>query len=110
MSLPSEFAALEPFVAQWAIGGTAARDALRGSSSFAERQAFYDAAQPLLAQALDYLDSKPMGSFDAGEQQLMDMMLSLAHVAIAVEIQREDEPKHAAARAHMHITRSVADL
>jgi ABC-type hemin transport system ATPase subunit len=109
MSLPAGFEALEPFVATWAVEGTATRDALRGSSSFAERQAFYDAAQPLLALALDYLDTRDIGNFSAGEQQLMNLMLSLAHVAIAVEIQREDEPKHAAARAHMHITRSVAD-
>ncbi len=109
MSLPAGFETLEPFVAQWAVDGTAARDALRGSSSAKERQSFYDAAQPLLASALDYLDAKPLGSFDAGDAALMNMMLSFAHVSIAVEIQREDEPRHAVARAHMRIMTSVAD-
>lgn len=110
MSLPAGFEALEPFVARWAVAGSAARDGLRGSSSFEERQAFYDVAQPLLARALDRLDAKPLGDLDEGETTLMNLMLSFAHVSIAVEIQREDEPKHAASRAHMRITRAVADL
>jgi hypothetical protein len=110
MSLPPGFEALEPFVARWAVEGTASRDALRGASSFEERQAFYDAAQPLLASALDYLDARPLGSFDAREHALMNLMLSFAHVSIAVEIQREDEAKHAIARPHLRITRSVADV
>ncbi len=109
MSLPTGFETLEPFVGHWAVAGTAARDALRGSGSADERQRFYDAAQPLLASALDYLDNKLLVDFDADERGLMNLMLSFAHVSIAVEIQREDEPKHAMARAHMHITTSVAD-
>jgi hypothetical protein len=109
MRLPTGFEALEPFVKRWAIGGTAARDALRGSSSAQERQAFYAAAQPLLAAALDYLDARPIQQFDDKETRLMELMLSLAHIAIAVEIQQEDEPQHALARAHMRITRSPAD-
>ena len=109
MKLPSGFEALAPFVDRWAVDGSAARDALRGASSADERQRFYDVAQPLLAPALDHLDTRALGRFHAGEQALMDMMLSLAHVAIAVEIQQGDEAAHAVARAFVPITRSPAD-
>jgi hypothetical protein len=107
--LPEGFAALEPFVERWAISGTANRAVLRGNSSAEERQALYAAAMPLAGAALDYLDSRPWGKFDAAEEQLMKLMLSFAHVSIAVEIQQEDEAKHAALRAHMPVTHSPAD-
>lgn len=108
-ALPAGFEALEPFAARWALHGSNARAALRGQSSEAERHAFYDAAMPLSARALDHLDSRPWGQFDPAEERLMNLMLSFAHISIAVEIQKEDEQGHAALRAHMPITRAPAD-
>ncbi len=108
-ALPTGFEALEPFVDHWAVAGSAARTVLRGESTPEEREAFYAAATPLAAQALDHLDAKPLATLDAAETRLMDMMLSFAHVSIAVEIQKEDEPQHALLRAHMPVTRSPAD-
>jgi hypothetical protein len=107
--LPNGFEALEPFAGQWAISGTAGRARARNDSSAEERQAFYDAASPLLAPALELLDSKPLEELDEGEQRLMELMLSLAHVALAVETQREFETRHVVSRRHMTITRSSAD-
>ena len=43
------------------------------------------------------------------EQRLMNLTLSFAHIALAVEIQGPDEEKHAKLRAHMKIVRSTAD-
>jgi hypothetical protein len=108
-SLPSGFSALEPFVARWSVAGTANRAALRGATSYEERQAFFDAATPLLEQGLDYLDGRPLSELSAPEQRLMDIFLSLAHVAQAVETQGPDEAKGAASRQKMRITRSPAD-
>jgi hypothetical protein len=40
----------------------------------------------------------------------MDMMLSLAHVALAVEGMGDDEPRHATMRQHMRYTRTPAGV
>ena len=107
--LPPGFAPLEPFVDRFAVAGTANRAALRSDTTPQERQAFYDAMKDLLAPALDLLDTKKLDAFDAAEQRLMDMTLSFAHIALAVEVQGPDEAKHAKLRAHMKIVRSTAD-
>jgi hypothetical protein len=109
-SLPAGFESLEPFVERWALEGTANRDRARTQSSPAERTAFYEAAKPKVAEALALLDRKALRDFDPQEQRLMNLLLSLAHVSLAVELQGPDESVHAQARSHMRITRSPADL
>ena|ERR1022692_4377215 len=108
--LPAGFEALEPFVASWAIEGAANRAQRRLVTSEAERIAFFDAAKGLLPAGLDYLDRKPLNQFDEKEQRLMNLLLSFSHVLQAVEIQSDDEPKHAQGRRHMKITQASADL
>jgi hypothetical protein len=107
--LPPGFEALEPFVESWAVAGTANRAHRRLVSSESDRVAFFTAARDMLAAALTYLDTKPLEQFDEKEQRLMNLMLSLCHVSLAVEMQRDDEEKHARARRHMKITRAAAD-
>ena len=107
--LPAGFEQLEPFVAQWAVQGTAARAQLRGASTEAERIAFYDAARDILPKALAFLDAKPLKDFDERETALMNLILSLAHVALSIEIQGSEDVPHGKVRAHMRITRSAAD-
>ncbi len=107
--LPEGFSALEPFVERWAIRTTRERDKARGESAFEDLQAFYDAGQPLLGQALAYLDTFPVKELAGKEQRLMDLMLSLAHASMAVEIHKEMEPQHAVSRQAMIITRSTTD-
>lgn len=108
-ALPSGFETLEPFVERWSVTGTSHRDTLRRTSSSQERKAFFAAAAPLVDSALDYLDGHPLGQLTAHDERLMNLMLSLAHVAMAVEIQGSDEPKSAPWRERMRITRSAAD-
>ena len=108
--LPAGFEALQPFVESWAISGAANRMARRLSSSEEDRVAFFNAAKDLLAPALAHLDVKPLGQFDDAEKRLMDLMLSFAHVAMAVEIQGDDEPKHARDAQHMKITIAPSDI
>jgi len=108
-SLPEGFEALEPFVEAWAIRGAAARAGRRVESSAPERVAFFDVAKDLVADALTHLDRKPLGDLDAEEQRLMDLMLSFAHVALAVEIQLDDESRHAELSRHLAITRASSD-
>lgn len=108
-SLPGDFSELEPFVDQWAAGRTARRAALRTQSTPQEREAFFVAAAPRPDAALAYLDARSLNALDASEQRLMDLMLALAHVALAVEIQGPDETKSAPWRDRMRIDRSTAD-
>lgn len=103
-SLPQGFEALEPFVATWAIFGLAERDAMRGASTPDQRRAFYAAAADLLDPALDYLDAKPLASLAGPDQRLMNLMLSLAHVSLAEEVQHEDEARHARLRSFLPFT------
>ena len=107
--LPAGFETLEPYVERWAIGTTAGRAAARTDSSRDERGAFYAAAVGRKADALALLDQTPLAAFSPPQQRLMDLMLAFAHVALAEEVQKEDEAKHSAGRAYMKITRSTAD-
>lgn len=107
--LPAGYAALEPFVAQWSVSGTNARALARSASTAEQRQAFYDAAKDLVAPALDALDMKPFERLDEQERRLLNLLMSFAHVALAVEIQGPDEARHAEPRSHMPVVRSPAD-
>jgi hypothetical protein len=108
--LPDGFATLEPFAAHWAGETSAARAQLRDSASAAEAAAFYAAAQPLIEPALTYLDTQPLATHTAAQQRLMRILLSFAHVAMAIEVQGPDESAHSLLRPHLHITRSPADV
>ncbi len=108
--LPDGFAALEPFVDEWAVATSAARAARRDDTTAAEQEAFYNAAREFLEPALTLLDAKPLAELDAKERRLLDLMLTLAHISIAVEVQRDFEPQQTVIRRHMRITRTPADL
>ncbi|MET0658751.1 MAG: hypothetical protein ABW110_11415 [Steroidobacteraceae bacterium] len=107
--LPAKFAALEPFVAAWSIEGANNRARRRLTSTAEERAAFFDAAKDLVVPALDYLDRKPLAELDEQEQRLMNLLLSVCHVSLAVEIQRDAESQHAQGAQHLRITRATAD-
>jgi hypothetical protein len=107
--LPIGFEDLEPFVAGWAIEGTAQRAQRRFESTREERAALFAAAKDRILPALDLLDRKPLAAHDACERRLMHLMLSVAHVALAEEVQGPDEEKHRLKSRHMVITRSVTD-
>jgi hypothetical protein len=109
VSLPAGFEALEPFVGAWAMETAEKRHQARLTSSDAERQAFFDAAEGLLGPGLDYLDQRSLADFSPSDRRLMTLLLGLAHVSLAVEMQGDDEPKHALGARHMTITRAPAD-
>lgn len=104
--LPPGFDALEPFVAQWAIPTLEARVAARGDATADERASFYAIAAELLEPALAYLDGRPCKLPDERDRRLMHLMLSLAHVALAEEVQRDEESMHTELRSFMPISRS----
>jgi hypothetical protein len=102
--LPAGFEALEPFVSDWALAGEAARAAARSRASNAQRQQFYDAAQPLMQQALAWLDAKPIGNLGEADATLMRLMLSLANVYHSVEVLGDAEAENARMRARLEFT------
>lgn len=107
--LPAGFEALEPFAARFAVGGSANRAAFRGDTSAEEHEAFHAAAKDLIGPALDRLDARPLADLDERERRLLDLTLTFAHIALAVEVQGPDEARHAELRRYMRITRSPAD-
>ena len=106
--LPPEFADLEPFSERW--GGSTSNDRvrLRLESNCEDRERFYAAATPHLGRALEYLDQRL--ELTAADAYLFDLILTLAHVALAVEQQKEVEGRHAQAHAHFSFQRSARDL
>ena len=107
--LPAGFEALEPFIDPWAIKGANNRLQQRLNSEDSERVSFFNAGKDLVPTALELLDQKPLHEFDEQEQRLMDLVLSLAHISLAVEIQRDDEPAHAQSARHITIIRASSD-
>lgn len=86
VTLPKPFAALEPFVADWALATQNERERKRLRSTRGELRAFYEAAQPLLGDILAYVDRYPLGEIPQAELPLYRMMLSLAEVAPHIEL------------------------
>lgn len=108
--LPQDFAALEPFVAEFAAQGSARRAALRDTTAFARQAEFFAAAAPLLDAALDYLDARDLRALAPAEQTLLDLMLVLPHVAQAVEVHgAASEAALTPWRQRMRIERASAD-
>lgn len=107
--LPSGFESLEPFVSQWAVEGANNRMQARLNSTEQARTDFFNAAKDLVPAALELLDKKPFASFDTKEKQLMLLVLSIAHVSQAVEIQMDEEPKHAKYARFITITQASAE-
>ena len=107
--LPTGFETLEPYVEGWAIEGSQNRLQRRLDSEELEREAFYNAAKDMVPAALDYLDTKKLDQFDERDNRLMNLMLSMAHVLLAVEIQRDQEDFHAKYARFITITRASAD-
>lgn len=102
--LPPGFETLEPFVEHWAVDSADDRLKRRLNSSESERVAFFNAAKDRLQDGLTHLDKKPFDEYDDDENRLMQLFLSIAHIALAVEVQGDAEPKHAEGARHMTIT------
>ncbi|GAA0936947.1 hypothetical protein [Actinocorallia libanotica] len=88
MSLPTEFAALEPYL-EWDLATEAERYARRLASSMAEMQAFYDVAFPLLEDAIAYCDKFPLSDLPDDARTLMHLMQSLVMVSFPVEVWKQ---------------------
>jgi hypothetical protein len=83
--LPETFRDLEPF-AEWALATETERKNKRLASTMAELQTFYEAILPRMEAAISYLNQFPLDAMPTEAQRLFHMTLSLAEVAMAVEL------------------------
>ncbi|CUU56292.1 hypothetical protein Ga0074812_107176 [Parafrankia irregularis] len=88
MPLPSEFSALEPYLA-WDLATEPERYAKRLASTMDEMQEFYDAAFPLLEDAITFCDKFPLDDLSEEARTVMHLMQSLVMVSFPVEVWKQ---------------------
>jgi hypothetical protein len=88
-TLPEPFADLEPFAETWCLRTESERYAKRLASTMDEMQAFYNAAFPRLADALDYLDRYSLDALPDDATHLLWLCYSLVQVSFPVEVWRQ---------------------
>lgn len=83
--LPTEFADLEPFAADWCLPTEGERFAKRMASSMDAMQAFYDAITPRAEAAIAYCDQFPLDDMPIEVVNLMHLLYSMIMVSFPVE-------------------------
>ena len=84
-SFPESFASLEPLV-DWALDTETKRLEKRLGATMPQIQAFYDAVLPCMSDILAYLDQFSFDALPEDARKLLELTLSLAQVAPAVEM------------------------
>lgn len=84
MQLPEQFLDLSPWL-DCSLPTERERSARRQASTMDEINAFYSAMLPRMEAVLAYLSAYPVDDVDADVETLLNLTLSLAEVAPAVE-------------------------
>jgi len=84
--LPERFHDLETLAAGWALPTEAERHARRLASTIDELRAFYEAMLPRIEDMLAYLSEFPVDNLTPEGRNLLNLALSLAEIAPAVEL------------------------
>ncbi|SOZ34908.1 hypothetical protein [Cupriavidus neocaledonicus] len=87
-TLPERFAHLSP-IAHWSLPTETERNIQRHRASMEEIHAFADAMLGEIGAITAYLDTFEAGAMPAQAQALMNLLLSLAEVAPAIEFYRQ---------------------
>ena len=85
-ALPSPFAALEAFVADWALPTEDQRSRRRWACGPDDFQAFYDAMLPRLDEVLAHLDQYALDDIPADARRLFRLGLAFAEMAAHIEL------------------------
>jgi hypothetical protein len=88
-TLPEPFAALQPFVAVWALPTETERNIRRHQVPMADIAAFSDAMLAHVDAIVAYLNGFDMNALPPEAAPLMQLLLSLAEVAPAIEFYRQ---------------------
>jgi hypothetical protein len=91
-SLPRQFSYLEPHVNAWSLATENERNQKRLKSSTEEMREFYDAILPSIDEILDYLNQFPLDNMPADATRLFYLTLSLAEIALPVEMFKQTIP------------------
>jgi len=85
ITLPTEFAELQPFAERWARATEYERAAERRGCTSAQLRSFYDVAIKHLPQILARVDRHPLNEIQGEDLHLFRIALSLAEIAPHVE-------------------------
>ncbi|SKC07220.1 hypothetical protein [Sphingopyxis flava] len=102
VTLPAGFEALAPFVDTWNLGSFAERYQQRRKVGVAGMRSFYDAVVPILPEMQALVRSEEFRG-SAVATVFENLILSLAHVALAIERLGDEEVSHALASRAMAI-------
>jgi hypothetical protein len=83
--LPVAFAALDKWVANWALPDSTARLEKRLTTPLPEIRAFYDHLLLHAEAALQYLAERQLGALNAADERLLKLLLTLAEMGPAIE-------------------------
>jgi hypothetical protein len=85
-SLPPQFSALEPFVADWALATEAERLAKLTRSSIEELKVFYDAVFGRAEEMRAYLEDFPLDAMPDDAARLLNLLLTFIETAHPIEL------------------------
>jgi hypothetical protein len=89
-SLPQQFSALQPFVADWAIAGEGDRLIKLLRTSIPELKVFYDAVYPRAEEMRIYLSQFKLDAMPEDAQTLFDLLLTFVETAHPIELNWKD--------------------
>lgn len=89
--LPAAFAALQPYVENWALADENARFRKRITASMDELRAFYDAIAPQMEAIMQYLQRCPVQGLPPGDEALLRLALSYAEVSRVFEVWQQQD-------------------
>lgn len=87
--LPQGFGDLEALARDWALPTERERTQRRYAASIAEIQRFYDAMLARVDAVMEHLNRFAMNELPAPEKRLLDLALSLAEIAPAIEFYKQ---------------------
>lgn len=88
--LPEQFNDLEQFIG-WALPTERGRNLKRRTSTYAEIKALYDTVLPRMEAIIAYLNQFPLDQMPEDAARLLNITLSLAEIAPAVEFYQQPE-------------------
>lgn len=107
-ALPEGFEALEQFLTSWCCDTSAERIKVRCESSMDDIRAFYDAMLDHADDALDLIETHPIGEMPDDVARLAKLVLGLAQASVAVELHGQPRAPDAPYPNSIRLVRSTA--
>jgi hypothetical protein len=91
VTLPAAFAALQPYVEDWALPDENARFRKRIAASMEELREFYDAILPHMEAVMQYLRRCPVQGLPPADEALLRLALAYAEVSRVFEVWQQQD-------------------